>query len=218
MSDLSPDHDPDQTVSQTVKLVILGDGAVGKTTLIKAIYNYTTSFGKNSRASDQTERTKFIDFKVIPSTSQSPVIYSFWDLQGQRQASCHPIDLISDTILRSAGLVIFVFAMNDAQSFENLFIADSWYEISKRNIEQEQIPIIFVGNKADAKPEVIPEAVEKISKRYPTFKKFIMTSAITGEGIEELVKELRIYVSSLYNYQIIDSQRIFSEVINSQTK
>lgn len=204
-------------VSQVVKLVILGDGAVGKTTLITAIHNYITSFGKNAKASDQTERTKFIDFKVIPTTSESPVTYQFWDLQGQRRISCHPIDLISDSILGGASLVMYLFAMNDAQSFENLFSKDGWYEISRTQIEQQQIPILLVGNKADTKPEVIQGAAQKIAKRYPTCKGFLTTSAISGEGIPELVNKVQKYISSFYNYQMVENDRILHEMVRPQT-
>jgi small GTP-binding protein len=216
MSKPSVEQGQNEIVSQVVKLVILGDGAVGKTTLIEALRNYITSFGKNSQASDKTLRTRFIDFHVVPSTSESSVIYSIWDLQGQRQTACHPIDLISDSILGGAGLVIYLFAINDAQSFENLFGKDGWYEITRQRIEREQIPIILVGNKVDTKPEVILEAARKIAKRYPTCKGFLTTSAISGEGIPELVSELQKHVTSLYNYQIVDHEKILHEVVKTQ--
>ncbi|OLS25620.1 MAG: GTPase KRas precursor [Candidatus Heimdallarchaeota archaeon LC_3] len=218
MTNHNNDNDQVGIVSQVIKMVILGDGAVGKTTLIKAIENSVTSFGKNSQASDKTERTIFIDFHVVPSTSESPVIYSIWDLQGQRQVACHPIELTPHSILGGASIVVFAFAMNDTQSFENLFSSDGWYDITHEKIERENIPIIFVGNKCDMNQVVIPEAAEKICKRHPTFKSFIMTSAITGEGIEELISEMNKYVSSLYNYQTIGSERIFHEVTKSQSK
>ena len=218
MTNHSSGKDQERVVSKVIKMVILGDGAIGKTTLIKAIENYITSFGKKSQASDQTERTLFMDFHVVPSTSESPVIYSIWDLQGQRQIACHPIEMTPHSILGGASIVIYAFAMNDAQSFENLFSSDGWYEITKEKVEQENIPAIFVGNKQDMKQEIIPEAAEKICKRYPTFKSFILTSAITGDGIKELITEMNKYASSIYNYQIIQSERILHEVIKSQNK
>jgi GTPase SAR1 family protein len=157
-----------------------------------------------------------MDFHVVPSTHDSPFIYSIWDLQGQRQTACHPIDLIPENILGGAGLVIFLFAINDAQSFENIFGTDGWYEITRQQIEREQIPIILVGNKADTKPEVILEAAQKIGKRYPTCKGLLTTSALSGEGIPELVNELQKHVTSLYNYQIVDHEKILHEVVKTQ--
>ncbi|OLS25176.1 MAG: GTPase Era [Candidatus Heimdallarchaeota archaeon LC_3] len=218
MTDQTSDKAINKSVSQVVKLAILGDGAVGKTTLINAIRNHVISFGKNSQAAQNTIRTMFMDFQVVPSTTESPIIYSIWDLQGQKTVDCHPIDLIPHIILGGTSLVIFTFAMNDAQSFENLFSPDGWYDITKDRIERENIPIIFVGNKRDMNQEVIPEAAKKICQRFPTFKGFILTSAITGEGIEQLLSELSKYVSPLYNYNIFESERIFHDVIKPENK
>ncbi len=209
---------PDEFVSTVVKIVLLGDGAVGKTTFVEAIQNYVTSFGKIDHASQTTQRTRFIDFHVVPHSSANPLTYSVWDVQGQRNIACHPMALISQNVLGGAGMIVFMFAMNDAQSFENLFVKDGWYELAKEIIETKQIPVLVLGNKADTNHEVLANAAEKIAKRLPTCKGYLTISALTGQGIKEAVDLIKDHASPLFGYQLVESEKILSAKITRGQK
>jgi small GTP-binding protein len=170
-----------------VKLVVLGDGAVGKTTIIDAVRTYIATNGTTTTTQLRTLRTQFIDFHVIPATTRTERVFSIWDLQGQRLKSTHPLDFIADTILAGSAIIVLMFAVNDAQSFENLLVQAGWYDLIKNRIECMGIPILVVANKADCHSEVIISSANKIVSKLPTFKRFLVTSAITGQGIKELV-------------------------------
>jgi small GTP-binding protein len=214
MSDYLHFSESNQPVSQVIKIVILGDGAVGKTTLIHAVNNFISTYGTDTTSSKLTERTKFIDYHVVPSAPHSSVVYSIWDLQGQQHVKNFSLDLIPDCILGGVSLIIFVFAINDAQSFENLFTSDGWYPIICDRIEYNSIPVLFIGNKIDLRQEVIPESAEQICQRYPTSVGFLLTSAITGVGIKNFVSILSDYSGlSHHNYQILESENFLRATI-----
>ena len=189
-----------------VKFVILGDGAVGKTTTIDAFRNFVTTDGELSKATAKTSRTRFVDFHTVRSYNDDhvPTTYSIWDLQGQRKAHTHPLDFIGDAIVGSSSFVILMFALDDPQSFENLLIDRGWYTLIKERIERERISLIFVGNKADRPAEMVEAAVKKIVSRLPTFRAYLAISALTGHGIKELVETIQKYSMAIPTQILLD--------------
>ncbi|MFW9928557.1 MAG: GTPase domain-containing protein [Candidatus Thorarchaeota archaeon] len=204
MSSHSDDSGFPEHISPVVKMIILGDGAVGKTTLVQAISNYIRTLGEVCHATIPTNRTRFLDFHTISSTSKSPCTISLFDVQGQLRGTCHPVSVMGRNLLGSVCLALFIFAVNDYPSFEHLFSDEGWYGITKADIEENSIPFFLIGNKTDShNHEVISKSVEKIGKKYQTYKGYFETSAITGQGIPELVENIQKFTKPQFIYTIM---------------
>jgi len=95
------------------KIVVIGDGAVGKTSLIKQYTegNFVTDYIKTIGAQFS---------KYLESFDEDMVKLFFWDIAGQSEFS-----FMRPTFYKGAKAGIMVFSLTDDQSFENL---KSWYE------------------------------------------------------------------------------------------
>ncbi|OLS16574.1 MAG: hypothetical protein HeimC3_53200 [Candidatus Heimdallarchaeota archaeon LC_3] len=177
-----------QQTDSIFKVLILGDVSVGKTKLLESIHNYS-SFKKNLRSKFYFPiRTSFIDFYLIKLFPKR--IFYFLDFKGGKK-DMQILKLIQKSILNGVSLIIFTFSFDITKSFESIFDQNGWYEMLGEEIEKLNIPTIFVGNKRDKKSGFRSESARKFCNKLPTSKGFITTSAITSEGINDLVLELR---------------------------
>ncbi|KAM9580655.1 ras-related protein Rab-28 isoform 3-T4 [Guaruba guarouba] len=125
----SPDHQ--------LKLVVLGDGTTGKTSLATRFAQET--FGKQYR------QTIGLDFflKRIILPGNLNVTLQVWDVGGQTIGG-----KMLDKYIYGAQAVLLVYDITNGQSFENL---EDWYNaVKKVNEESETQPLVaLVGNKID---------------------------------------------------------------------
>jgi len=79
--------------------------------------------------------------------------------------------------------VLVLFDYSKPKSFENI---SEWFEESRHFIKQTTIPLILIGNKMDVSEdrEDIQKQAQKLAQQYEIM--FFETSALTGEGIDEL--------------------------------
>jgi small GTP-binding protein len=154
------------------KICLLGDGAVGKTTLIKKfVYDkfddkYIMTFGTKvtkksvciARGGDDFELTMMI-----------------WDILGQR---VH--DSLHATYYQGAAGALLVCDVTRRETFQGL---EEWARVF-RNVCPET-PIIFLGNKSDlADSAQVTEAdLSGLAAKYGTIH--YMTSAKTGTHVED---------------------------------
>jgi len=126
------------------KIVILGDGAVGKTSL--ALRFIEDQFGKQYK---QTIGVDFFSKCISGLPGNLDVCFQVWDIGGQSIGA----KMISNYIYGSDALV-FVYDVTNYQSFQNL---DDWLELAK-NLGVEEArgnattrgPLkILMGNKID---------------------------------------------------------------------
>lgn len=127
------------------KIVILGDGAVGKTSL--ALRFIEDQFGKQYK---QTIGVDFFSKCISGLAGNLDVCFQVWDIGGQSIGA----KMISNYIYGSDALV-FVYDVTNYQSFQNL---DDWLELAK-NLGAEEArsgnatksgPLkILMGNKID---------------------------------------------------------------------
>ncbi|NWS41447.1 RAB28 protein, partial [Probosciger aterrimus] len=124
----SPDHQ--------LKLVVLGDGTTGKTSLATRFAQET--FGKQYR------QTIGLDFflKRIILPGNLNVTLQVWDVGGQTIGG-----KMLDKYIYGAQAVLLVYDITNGQSFENL---EDWYNaVKKVNEESETQPLVaLVGNKS----------------------------------------------------------------------
>ncbi len=167
-----------------IRITVVGDGAVGKTTLIKAMLNLLE---KNESYEYNYEEVKRTPFMSIERWKLNNLSIQCYDLAGQRRPGAHPIDVLSDQVLREIDVIIFVFALNRFESFENL---NEWKEIIEKSLENNSPYYLLVGNKADLGKEVPQEMIDNIVGDDKPFKRYVETVAIKNQGITDLVDAL----------------------------
>ena len=162
---------------KTCQLLIIGDTAVGKTSIISRYANgtfkeeYIVTVGL-----DYSIKQEIIDDKSIQ--------IKIWDTAGQERYKS-----LTQNYFRNAEGVILTFDVTSTESFGNL---KYWISSFKENMEKKNIfiPVIIIGNKIDLvdSREINKEDAEKFSKEKNY--KYFETSAKTGEGVDEAIKEL----------------------------
>ena len=161
------------------KICILGEPAVGKTSLIR---NYV-------KKQFETEHIKTVGVDI----SKQPLIVDvegkkisinlmFWDLAGQ--AMFH---MLHKVYLNGAKGVIIAFDLTRSKTLVN---AESWY-LQCKKYGYDDVPKILVGNKADLKDkrEVSEEAIKKQLENLGIADSF-ETSALDGINVEKLFETL----------------------------
>jgi len=161
------------------KIVVAGDGAVGKTTVGKRI---SGKFNIN----ENLTMTPGVDFHNLKIQSYETIDCQIWDLGGQEQ-----FRYFQDDFFNSATVVVLVFAANMFHSFMNL---KSWVSlISKELLEKTYL----IANKIDADNRSVPKekGLEFANKHNMTYFEI---SALTGQGIEEFKEDLSKTIEYVY--------------------
>lgn len=124
-------------MSETVpgfKLVLIGDGGVGKTTFVKR--HLTGEFEKRYLATMGVEVHPMTFY-----TSRGPVLFNVWDTAGQEKLSG-----LRDGYYIGANCGIIMFDVTARITYKNV---PKWYKDLTRVCEEA--PIVLVGNKVDVK-------------------------------------------------------------------
>jgi len=154
---------------QTFKIVIAGNGGVGKSSLL---HRYVA--GQFNRSYSVTIGADFASREV--DLGDETIRLVIWDLAGQRR-----FHVVRDGFYRGAKVVILVFDITNPESWEDLSL---WEEEISQQVPDAQI--VVVGNKADLNHErVIPcNAAHRWAKqrRYG----YVETSCATGAGVDDL--------------------------------
>jgi small GTP-binding protein len=175
-----------------LKLVIAGDGGVGKTSLVT---KYTT--GHFSQSTKMT-----IGMDLFNKQFTIPDIGNFylqiWDFGGEERFR----SLLSPYMIGAHG-VLFLFSITDVSS---LFNFTKWLEIIRKY--DENIPILLVGTKCDLRSSrkiMMNEAIGFAQKHNCTG--YLETSAANGLNVE---KSFEMITREMWN-DIIKKQK---ELIN----
>ena len=159
------------------KLVIIGDGGVGKTTTIHNMYHYlekkftqssfTTCQDESSLNTKTIDRTKFIDFHTITFILQEQkIVWQIWDLQGQRfpsnkaYTSLNPLDHITETVIKNSDLVLLVYDISSNSTFNELFRERGFYDLILPYLAPDQ-QLLLLANKTDLLDKA-PDTVTKV--------------------------------------------------------
>ena len=153
--------------------MLLGDGQVGKTSLILRLTgnefndSQLTTVGKESYIHQVNLHGYDLKMKI-------------WDTAGQERFKS-----MSVQVIKTSDAVILVYTVNDKKSFNSL---DMWLNKLSDTTDLSKKPIIIIGNKCD-----IDQSKRQISfeegKQYAESKgyHFYETSAKTGENVEKSV-------------------------------
>ena len=153
------------------KIVMLGDGAVGKTALtIKFTEGYFESDYKRTIGSDFA--VKRLD---LPERDAS-VTMQIWDLAGQPR-----FETVRQSFYRGARGGLLVYDVTRRRTFINI---DPWKEEAYKALDAK-IPLVVVANKVDLKDSRVVTTEE--GKAYADEQSFdyVESSALTGENVEQ---------------------------------
>ena len=180
-------------VTALFKVVLMGDGSVGKTSLRK------TYMGEGFKA--QYMITIGADFAVkrMELAGGHNVSIQIWDLAGQEH-----FKNVRSTFYKGAQGALTVFSTVERSSFENI---DAWLDECWTNAGKK-IPIILIGNKTDLRDQfadnpamaqtiVTTEQGQALADRIAgmgVHTSYIETSAKTGENVEAAFLELAIKI------------------------
>ena len=166
------------TITYPIKITIVGDSYVGKTSILKRYF-------KNIFEKDATSATVSASFnsKTIKIDPYTLADLKIWDTAGQEKYRA-----LTKSFLNGSNGIIIVFDLSNEQSFNNL---NSWIDDIKNAVDIEKVEMILVGNKSD-----LPN--KKIS--YEQAKKFAedndmqyqTVSAKDGVNIETLFEKMGI--------------------------
>jgi len=164
------------TPQKLVKLAVVGDGGVGKSTLISRLATGTF-----------IDKTMTIGFDVESWTisthgdSESIKVAAF-DFGGQKQFRFFQGSLI---IGAKAALIVF-----DCNSFLSLTKIREWMELIVGVPDENKL---LVGNKLDLGQGVSCEDIQELADEYGI--DFILVSSKTGENFDCLIDRLQVMVS-----------------------
>ncbi|MFX0067715.1 MAG: Rab family GTPase [Promethearchaeota archaeon] len=156
------------------KTLLLGDGAVGKTSLIS---QFTKGFIKKDY-----KMTIGVDiFSKTVNTDEGTVKLSVWDLAGQERFKA-----VRSAFFGGTAGALLVFDLTRIVTFRNLV---GWLE-ELYKYGSPNAPVVLIGNKVDLPHlrEVRREDAEWFAQEIGS--EYIETSAKTGEHVEEAFNTL----------------------------
>lgn len=172
------------TGDYTMKLIMTGDYAVGKTSLIKRFVENT--FNESYMSTLGVEFSK----KVEQLGESTKVSFIIWDIAGQSM-------MMAPYRAKFYNGANAAFIVVDRTREGNQESVKKWYEDIKKSV-QGKIPIIVVGNKSDLQEElVISEEQLKEAAQELGFTS-IFTSAKTGENVNDAFQYIAYKVLSTY--------------------
>jgi small GTP-binding protein len=155
------------TTIPVLKVLIVGDGNVGKTSLVR---RYCTGMFSASRVT-----TIGVDFQTqIVRLPQGEVKLSIWDLAGQDR-----FQVMRPGFYKGGRVAAMIYDVTDPDSFKDL---GRWRQELIEVVPNQ--PMVIVGNKIDL-PRV-QEAEEARAFADSIRAPYLETSAATGDGVDAL--------------------------------
>ena len=194
-----------------VKLILLGDSFVGKSSIIQRYCENT--FDEN----EESTISSYFTEKDVKIKGQN-IIVELWDTAGQEQFRS-----ISKIFVKNSKIILLVYDVTSKKSFESL---NYWYDFITKELGSNFI-LGLIGNKTDLifdnnyDDGVSPKQGEEYASKIGAT--FILISAKkSGTQIEELINELLSkYLDSKENDIVTAStikldERSFSKEINKK--
>jgi len=172
-------------MGQDIKLMVVGDGSVGKTCLL---ISYTT----NSFPGEYVP-TVFDNYNANAIVEGNPVNLGLWDTAGSEE-----YDTLRPLSYPGTDVFLICFSIFSPESFDS--VTNKWYkEISEHAADT---PIILVGTKLDlrSKPEAIQSLKDNNQEPISTrkgedlakkigAKRYLECSALTQDGLAKVFEE-----------------------------
>ena len=159
---------------ETIKLVLIGESGVGKTSIISRYTNNT--FDPQVLTSSSAQ---FLT-KTIELNKDTSIKFDIWDTAGQEKFKS-----LAKIFYKDAKVIILVYDITNKNSFESL--KNFWYKEIMDNTISDVI-LAIVGNKADLYENVTDDEGKAYAKEKNAI--FKSTSALSNRGIDSLFTDI----------------------------
>ena len=161
---------------ETIKLVLIGESGVGKTSIISRYTNNT--FDPQVLTSSSAQ---FLT-KTIELNKDTSIKFDIWDTAGQEK-----LKSLAKIFYKDAKVIILVYDITNKNSFESL--KNFWYKEIMDNTISDVI-LAIVGNKSDLYEN--EQVTDDEGKAYAKEKNAIFksTSALSNRGIDSLFTDI----------------------------
>jgi len=167
-----------------IKLIIVGQGSVGKTSLVQQILHSTFNHNQSKTEGISISNWQVGDNLQIENL-QAKIKLNIWDFGGQEiMHATHQFFLTK----RSLYLLVL-----DSRLTQEENRVEYWLKIIQSFGGES--PVLIVGNKIDQHPLDIDRT--GLQKKYPNIVGILETAAATGAGIEELKAAITEQVNNL---------------------
>ena len=170
----------------SIKCVVVGDGSVGKTSLL---ISYTT----DSFAGEYIP-TVFDNYSASVLFEGKPLNLGLWDTAGQED-----YDRIRPLSYPGTDIFLVCFSLASPASYDN--VKAKWYPVVSHF--SEHTPIVLVGTKQDLRSDIV--TIERLKAKHQapiTYAeglklkkaigavKYVECSALTQEGVKDVFNEV----------------------------
>ncbi|OLS25358.1 MAG: GTPase KRas precursor [Candidatus Heimdallarchaeota archaeon LC_3] len=176
----------------SIKVILTGDGAVGKTTLRRKYMGQTTASRYLPTLGADISINNF-QFEDEASKELYNVKVQIWDIAGQ-----YAFSAMRPMYYKGSRGIFLVYDVTNYDSFINI---ENWILNISKYLKLGRLPILLIGNKVDSRiksaiqvgREEGEEAAKKMSETYTDGSwtiPLIETSALTGKNVKLAFEEM----------------------------
>ena len=197
-------NDKEYDITQlSFKIITIGETGTGKTTILRKYANY-----KLPKHHLSTIGIDFISKRI--KIDDKEIKLNIWDTAGQERYR----NITTHTYKGADGIAL-IFDLAERSSFDTI---NDWFEQIENNTNKDTISIILIGNKVDLEKEraIKKEEGEKMAEEHGI--KYFETSALNGEGINEVFEYLAKLILKMKRQDICKSGNITLSSKNAKKK
>lgn len=158
---------------KSVKVVILGDSGIGKTSLIQRYVN------QKNQKQNTTLGAIFVQLFHTFKTDDGETInlpIQYWDTAGQERYHA-----LIPMYVRNSDFIIICFDLANIVSFVNL---KTWVDLAKTNIKNCKYVLVGCKDDIEFKREPSEREINQFIEEYIPGSKFFKTSSKTGKNVD----------------------------------
>ncbi|MHA1694806.1 MAG: Rab family GTPase [Candidatus Helarchaeota archaeon] len=165
------------------KVVVLGEGGVGKTTLLEVIRKNVIDL----RTVQMTIGVQFHEIEVVYNDENFK--FQVWDFGGQEQFK--KMNVFEKFSQGSDG-ALFCFDLSD---FETLLMIPEWFELAPY-CKNTEVAKILIGTKSDLDEDTDESLIKEYIEKF-NFSDYIKTSSYDKYNIELVFKKMAQFIHQL---------------------
>ena len=176
----------------TFKIITIGDANVGKTSIIRRyIYNVFNEITMSTIGLT-------FGFKEIILKNGEKIKLKLVDTAGQEKYNS-----LSKSYFKNVDGVLFIFAFNKLESFQNI---EKWIHLFEESNNDTNLPKYLIGNKNDLEKEVDKDLIDNFIEKYNY--KFEECSALNNDNIDHIFQDIGEVLYQQYQLNDKDQKNI----------